>query len=378
MKVLQVTTISKTLEAFLLPLADRLRSGGYIVDAAAEGILKSETVISKHNKVFEVNFSRNPKKIFTLIKAMLDIRKIIVSNAYDIVHVHTPVASFLTRLACFGMKNVSVIYTVHGFHFIEGNSKWKNFVFISLEKLASYFTDYMLLINEKDYNSAVRYSFLPKERLFLTGGVGVCTETYTVKDNLAISQAQGFRPQNNDLNIIHVAELNHNKNHTVVLNALCLLRKNLPCLKFRYMIVGMGPLEQELKLEVKELGLDDNVAFLGYRKDIPKLLASSDVFVLSSLREGLPRSIQEAMLNSLPVIASDIRGCQDLLAQGGGFLVHPNDPVAWCRALTKLSIKEERKEVALNSRKFIEDNYSFETTLNQVQDIYEKIKIESN
>lgn len=117
--------------------------------------------------------------------------------------------------------------------------------------------------------------------------------------------------------LISVGELNVNKNNKDIISALGKLQNN----KIHYILCGVGEKEIDLRQQAIRFGIEENVHFLGYRTDIQELLAASDIFVMSSLREGLSRSIMEAMASGLPCVVSKIRGNVDLIEDGaGGFL----------------------------------------------------------
>lgn len=126
--------------------------------------------------------------------------------------------------------------------------------------------------------------------------------------------------------LISVGELNKNKNNRVIISALeKLQQKNI-----HYVLCGIGDQEAVLKEQVKAAGLQNNVHFLGYRTDVKDLYEMADCFVMPSYREGLSRSIMEAMASGLPCIVSKIRGNVDLVEGGvGGFLCNPDDMSLW-------------------------------------------------
>jgi len=118
--------------------------------------------------------------------------------------------------------------------------------------------------------------------------------------------------------LITAAQLSPRKNHIQALRALSKLDKT----NFHYLIVGNGESEQKQKKAVNELMLQDKVSFLGFRRDVPELLAASDVFILTSRREGLPKVVMEATTGDLPTIATNVRGNRDLVKSGeNGYLV---------------------------------------------------------
>lgn len=156
-KILIVTTIPSTINAFLLPFVEHFRAHGWKVDAMARGISANAQCLAAFDQVWDIEWSRNPLNPLNLIAAPQIIQKIVEKEKYDLVHVHTPVAAFVARYALKNLKkrlNTKVIYTAHGFHFYQGGKALKNALFLALEKLAGYWTDYLVVINREDQAAA--------------------------------------------------------------------------------------------------------------------------------------------------------------------------------------------------------------------------------
>lgn len=135
-----------------------------------------------------------------------------------------------------------------------------------------------------------------------------------------------------DYIVLAIGDLNANKNHKALIEAL-------PCLpdRVKICIAGEGPLRQELSELAVRLGVSDRVAFLGFRKDIAALLNACDLFCLPSKREGLPVSLIEALATGTPVLASDARGCADVLGEPGHrFVVRESDSRSWARQIMSI------------------------------------------
>jgi hypothetical protein len=180
-KALFVTTVSGTLRAFLLPFAEHFRSQGWIVDGMAQGIADCSTCTNSFDRVWEVNWSRNPLDFNNFIKTPRRVQEVVLEEQYDIVHVHTPVAAFITRLALKGARKkgrLKIVYTAHGFRFYKGAPAYKNAIFISLEKIAGRWTDYQVVINKEDEAAAVKHKIVSPEHLVYMPGIGVDTSFY--------------------------------------------------------------------------------------------------------------------------------------------------------------------------------------------------------
>ena len=139
-----------------------------------------------------------------------------------------------------------------------------------------------------------------------------------------------------DFVVLCTGELNENKNQKTLIAAAALLKDKIPHLKV--LLGGNGPKEQELKAQVRELGLEDTVRLLGYRTDLEHIVPAVDVVVSCSRREGLPLNIVEAMLCKKPVVASVNRGHRELVKDGiNGILLSPDDIAGYARAIETLS-----------------------------------------
>jgi len=141
---------------------------------------------------------------------------------------------------------------------------------------------------------------------------------------------------------------------------------------FHYLIVGNGESEQKLKKAVNELMLQDKVSFLGFRRDVPELLAASDVFILTSRREGLPKALMEAMAVGLPIIATDVRGNRDLVKSGeNGYLVSLDDAEQTAIAIERLIDSEDLRRSMGEKSKELVKQYDLKNIIPQMEEIYD-------
>lgn len=331
MKILYVTTISNTVNTFLIPHIKMLIRQGHQVDVAFNFEQEVSTELIKMGcKIHKLELQRSPlnKGNFLSYKYL---HKIIKDEKYDLVHTHTPVASAVTRLACRKLKNVKVYYTAHGFHFYKGSPIQSWLIYYFIEKWLSKYTDVLITINKEDYQRARK--LLNAKQVVYIPGVGLDTNKFSVvaEDKLSIREELGF--SENDFVVLSIGELNKNKNHETVIRAIAKL--NNP--NTHYVICGEGILERYLVNVTKELGVEKQVHFLGFRKDIVEICKASDVFAFPSFREGLPVALMEAMATGLPVVCSNIRGNTDLIENDiGGYLVKPNDVNCFAENLEKL------------------------------------------
>ena len=336
-KLLYVTTVPVTLRAFLLPYAAHFRGRGLRVDAAAEGVSRCGVCREAFDNVYDLPFSRNPLHPANLASACGKIRLLVEREGYDWVHVHTPVAAFVTRLALRKSRlagGPKVIYTAHGFHFHSWGTWWRNVLFQALERVAGRWTDYLIVINTEDAGMARRQQIVPPERLIFMPGIGVDRELYAPErvSPAAVDRVRaelGLKEE--DVLFLMIGEYISRKRQQDGLKAL----RALPS-QAHLALAGDGLLKDTLTGLAASLGLRDRVHFLGQRQDIAALVRTSRAVVLSSAQEGLPRSVMESLCLETPVIGARIRGVRELVDDQCGILVPMGDVPALSKAMDHL------------------------------------------
>ena len=302
MKVLYVSSLVETINAFLIPHINMLLDEGYEVECLCNINREIKDELKKRNiKFHNIGFKRNPLKI-NYFKVIKTIRELQQKNKYDVIHVHTPIAAFITRFAL-RRANVKMIYTAHGFHFFKVSSKINWITYYYMEKIASKWTDVIITINSEDYEIAKNKLY--SKKIYLLNGVGLDLNKYTklnIKERELKKKALGLNVD--DFIIVMIADLNNNKNQIQLIKALEVMKDRCP--KIKAIFVGEGDKLQELKEEARNRGVSDKVLFLGFRNDVNEIINISDIGVLLSYREGLPRNIMELMANGRKVIATFI------------------------------------------------------------------------
>ena len=375
-KALLTATVQQHLTAFHLPLIDILHENGYEVDAAARdvlgGIVRDKLASSVEN-VYDIPFERSPFSAKN-ISAYKQLKKVIDSTHYDVVHCNTPVGGILTRLAArkSRKKGTKVIYTAHGFHFYKGASKLNWFIFYPLEKIfGRMFSDCVITICDEDEANARKHKLC--KTIVRTHGVGADAQKFTLSDNsekLALREEYGFGKD--DKLCLCTGELNENKNQQMFINALPAVVEKFPC--FRLMLAGIGDKEETLKALAKQLGVEENVIFLGYRTDIDKLLKTSDFICAGSFREGLPVNIIEGMLSAKPAIVSHNRGHNELVCDGvSGFFAEFGNAEKTAQHFIALCSDDALCSQMGNAAYEMSGKYSSQSVAKELKDIYNEI-----
>jgi len=252
----------------------------------------------------------------------------VTAHAYDLVHVHTPIAAFVTRFALRRLPSgtrPNVIYTAHGFHFYRGQKPLPHAAYRAMERMAARWTDFLVTINAEDLEAARSFGTIAPSRVRLIPGIGVDPAPFTgVPAEEAARVRRELDVPADAFLLLMIAEFGAVKRHLHLLNALALVRDPRVIAVF----VGDGPLEARVRARVRELGLEARVRFAGYRRDVPAVLAAADALTLVSEREGLPRSVLEAMAAGRAVIGTRTRGITDLVEPDAGWIAPKDDAEA--------------------------------------------------
>ena len=371
-----VASVEEHIRLFHLPYMHSLRRHGHAVHVATRLEAAGRRNIQDGIIWHDVCFARSPLSPAN-IKALFQLLRLLKRENYDLIHVHTPVAAFLGRFAAWWVGDCRVLYTVHGFHFYRGGPLLQWLLFYPAEKLARCWTDVILVMNREDLHQAERLGYVLGQSVFMVPGVGVDLGIFgsdaTDPRSLSVAdrnKALGGEGLLDDKSVVFtcVAELIPRKNIRFLLRGWAKAAALLP--DSHLFVVGVGPEEALLKKQIMNLGIR-HVHFLGYRCDVPDILAATDVFVLVSQQEGLPRGILEAMAAGLPVVASHIRGNVDLVEDGcNGLLVKSNDVDGLAAALHTLGQSSPlRQRMGAEGKKRV-NAYSLTEAVRQLDEIY--------
>lgn len=363
-KVLFVANVTRHINAFHIPYLKWFKEHGYEVHVASSG----NDEILYCDKHYNLPFERFPIKANN-IKVYRELKKIINENKYEIIHCHTPVASVLTRLAARESRrdfNTKVIYTAHGFHFYKGAPILNWIIYYPIEKICSRWTDCLITITNEDYDLAKR-KFKAKQIEHIDG-IGFNADKFNIK--ISKEEKENLYKEigvnKNDIILTYVAELNKNKNQIILINLIEKLNKSNSNIKL--LLVGDGKLKDYYQKIVEEKKLDTFILFLGKRKDIPQILSITDIYVASSIREGLPINIMEAMYMALPIVATENRGHNELLKDGSGYIVH-NEKEFYESIAQLINNKELRTRIGDIAKHNVE-KFKLNFVLNEMEKIY--------
>ena len=336
LKVCQVCAVDFTLKFFLLPLIDSQLNRSYEVTSVCSHGSNIAKLRDKGYVIKTIEFSRS-YNILLHLKSVWHLLRYFQKDSFDVIHVHTPVVSLVGRLAAFLAKSPCVVYTAHGFYFHENMNLLKKFFFVGLEIISGKATDLLFTQSKEDAQSAVNLRIMHKSRTIPIGN-GVEIARFT---NISADRREMFGLPPQAFLIGMVGRLVEEKGVVDFIEAALIASKANSNAYF--MLVG-SKLESDHsnsvldKIESCRLQLGDRLILTGLRDDIPEILSCMNAFCLPSWREGMPRTIIEAMVSQLPVIATDIRGSrEEVVHRETGILVPCRSSAILAKAMCELA-----------------------------------------
>lgn len=326
-------------------------------------------IIQMKGLKWKLNYLYDPIVLIKFIRLM---RK----NHYDIVHTHTTKAGILGRIAAQLSGVPVIVHGLHGSTFQAFNSGLLNWLLSLFERLTSRFTD-----------AYVSVSGVLSEK-YIEKGIGKKENHYTVYSGMKLSKFYQARDKINykekyeelginagDFVIGNVARLETRKGHKFLLDAFKNVVEKQKEGHVKLLIIGEGDKRKYLENYVKKLNLRDKVIFIGYSEDVEELMALMDVFVLTSLREGLPRVLVQAAAVGMPSVAFNVDGVSEIIKDNyNGFLVELGDlEQAENRIMRYMNNKELVLLHGRNGREFIEDKWSIKGMVDRIDKIYQDL-----
>ncbi len=304
-KILYCASTFGHISNFHLPYLSYFKQQGYHVTLLGGGNL-----IPKLEE-FDTVFVPFEKHIFSIknIENMFKVLKLLKKEKFDILNMHTALAAFWVRIALMfaGKNDIKVIYTVHGYLFDEQTPFIKRLLFISAERMTAHVTDTILTMNQTDYDLVLQYRLAP--HVLQIPGMGIDYQRFAHVSH---------RPESQEITMVYVAEFSHRKNQEFLIKAMVKLPINV-----KLHFIGDGATIQYCRHLAEKERVANRITFVGAVGNVQDYLALADIGVSSSRIEGLPFNIMEYMAAGLPVIASQIKGHNDLIQHGKNGFVYP-------------------------------------------------------
>lgn len=306
-RVLIVTTVARTVHAFLRPHVAHLRRLGWSIWIGTSD--RGFALDSADCDVVDIPFSRNPMRVLDHLAAGHRLRRYLRMHSPDLIYVHTAIASAIVRIVVSSLRPRAVprvVYFVHGFHFMrKGERDTLGWLWYGIERVLSRWTDAIIVINRDDHESIAKWPIARRGDVHLVPGIGFNPEHYTIGQNARRIPTNA----NSDRvpNVLSISEATPNKRHALLLSAIARTDARLT-------LVGRGTDSPQMKDLVGRFGLSGRVDCVGYVKDVRPFIEGADATVLTSRREGLPRSLMESLAMGTPIVVTRTRGSRDLAA----------------------------------------------------------------
>jgi len=384
MRILHVCAIGATAQGLLLPQIDYFLARGLEVEIACSPDSTVECLQNQGYLVYPVQINRKISPILNL-NSILKLAQLMRQRRYDLVHVHTPIAAVLGRIAAKLAGIPRIVYTAHGFPFHDRSSPNQYRFYFTVEKLSALITNLILTQNREDVETACNLRLCSPEKVKYLGN-GIDMDRFRRDHLIADHQTQLRRalgiPDTANLIIGTIGRLTRTKGSEYLIDSTAQLVSKFPNL--HTLIIGYvssgdpEPIEAKLIEKIHTLGLENNVTLTGQRNDIRELLGLLDVFILPTFaHEGLPRSILEAMGMALPVVTTQIRGCREAVIHNEtGVIVPPQDSQQLAKALeTLLSNDALRQAYGKAGRQRLEVEYDERLVFDRLASYYQELGI---
>jgi glycosyltransferase involved in cell wall biosynthesis len=352
----------------LLSLLDHLDKEKFspFLFTAKKGELFPEALSISGIKIRRSIFLDRPINPLKDILALIEICLFIKKNDIAVVHTHSSKAGILGRLAAGLAKTRVIIHTVHGWSFNDCQPVIFRKLFIWLERFTARFTDRLIVVSAHDKEKGLRNRIGSENKYVLIrygidyaefgqAGRDIKEELGIGTGYLTVGMVSCLKPQKSPQDFIRLA-----------------FNINQALANVKFILVGDGALRRNIERLIIKFNLAQQVILTGWRRDIADILSAIDVFVLTSLWEGLPVAALEALSSSKPVVATNTGGISEVVADGeNGFLTPPGEPKKMCEKLTVL-LKDAvlRKKMSENARETLTYDFCLESMVKTTQDLY--------
>jgi glycosyltransferase involved in cell wall biosynthesis len=304
------------------------------------------------------------RKLFWPMVTCLAFIRLIRQENFDLVHVHSQEAGVMARLLAYLAGARRIIYTPQTIDIRQVKWRW---LYVIIERMLARITHTIVAVNQVDRVRMLAWG-IPADRVVCIPN-GVDLSLFAQTGNLAELRQQLSFDIDAPL-VMQVGRLGPQKDPQAFVTGACRVLEKVPTARFA--LVGDGPLRADLTADIQALGLETNIQLLGWQADAYKLMRAASVVSLTSRWEGTPFSLLEAMSWALPVVATNVNGCAELVINGiTGYLVPPGDPDAWAaRVIDLLQDVALAKKLGAQGRRHVEAHYSLQEMIAQIERLY--------
>lgn len=375
-KVAQLVTLSEMggAQKHVLLLSRELKNRGYdvtiftseggaLVDKAIESGIKVEIV---KNLVREINPASDAKALKELYRAFK-------AGGYDIVHCHSSKAGVLGRIAAKLAGAGRIVYTAHGFVFNEPMSVAKMYMYVNMERIGAAFGDKIIAVSRKDFETAIENRITKREKLVFIPNAIPGIDKGSLKEAAQTREELGIKA--GEFAIGTVSNFYKTKGHVYLVEAIKRLYSG--GYRFKTVFAGQGPEEEAVKKLAGDCG---DILFLGYREDNYDIMNALDLFVLPSVKEGMPYVVLEAMSLGKPVLCTKVGALADIITDGvNGYIVEAGESEALYGKLKSIidGGTEKLNETGMAGKEYADRNFSMSNFMEEIINIYEETENEN-
>lgn len=305
-------------------------------------------------------------------QTLIALRNYLCENSFDIVHTHTSKGGFIGRLAARWARVPKIVHTIHGFSFHDSSSFLQKLIYKNLERFAGYFCDYAISVNHADRKMAIEDRILkPSQVVSILNGVEK-NRFDSQFDKTSFRQSIGVNET--DFLVGTVGRFAYQKDPETFIRAVDLVRSIDPHTRFKFVYVGDGPERAKIEDLVQQLKLDNLVDLVGFRKNVEDYLRSFDLYVSTARYEGLPMTLIEALAAGIPILATNVKGNNEVAKEDFSVLVPMESPEAVARAIVELASDHSKRNMMIDrGRKAFEKSFTKEKMINETFELYGKM-----
>ena len=303
------------------------------------------------------------------LRALWKLYRLLNQGKYDIVHTHSSKAGILGRIAARLAGVPVIVHTVHGWSFHESMPSRTRQMFIALERTCARFTDKLVVVTRRDIDKGLRAGIgHPEQYTLIRSAIPLEVFDPSRYDQTAVRHGLGIPLD--ALVLGNVGRFSAQKNPLAWVKVAGHVAQSLP--ECHFLLVGDGPLRNQVEAALKTEGLFERTVLTGLRRDVPQLMRAIDVFLLTSLWEGLPRVLPQAMSMGLPIISSRVDGSAEVISDGeNGFLFATDDIEGMSQACVRLlKNKSQRKTMGEAGKKTAHQEFDVRLMIEQIEALY--------
>jgi glycosyltransferase involved in cell wall biosynthesis len=337
--------------------------------SGTEGFLVEEALRLPRTQVILLPGLKHPIRPPYDLATLAHLTKILRRHKIDLVHTHSSKAGIIGRVAGRIAGVPAIVHTIHGWSFNDYQRPLERKFYIGLERLTAKFTDRLIVVSATDIDKGLEEGIgRPEQYQMVRCGIEIDKFQYTrinirkkreelgiLSGGPLIGMIACFKPQKAPLDFIRAAGI---------------VNRQFP--RANFLLVGDGILRPQIESWIAQMNLNSQVILSGWREDIPEILASIDMLVLSSLWEGLPRVFLQAMAAGKPIVATAVDGAREVILDGvNGYLVPPRQPEKLAEKIMELLTHPRRaKKMGMQGRKLLNSSFDIDHMVRKLEEIY--------